>query len=566
MHDLITIFRGLSFRRRFHLWAVLMLGLVTAVLEMVSIGAIVPLIAVATATDEPGAGLLPFPVPWIDNLSSAFVTLAVALLATGALKLANLALTQSLLMHVAAELRTRLFRVAVHTPYRTLLTRHSADLLIGVSRAETLSRSVLEPLLRTFSSGAIVVAVGGFLLWLAPVLTLLGVGAVCLLYGGLTGIVGPIIRKNSARIDAAEIRATKTMQEASGGMRDIILQRLQGSVITRFRAADQERLSLQRQTANLTAMPPLVIDTARIMAVAVITVYQTGQAGGLIAGLPLLGALALGIQRLLPAVNMAWAGILAVKANAFAIDAIARAIEADTSVPHTDMHPVAPLTFERDIVFDDVSFGYSDKAPTLGKLCFTVPKGAHLGIDGPTGSGKSTLLDLMAGLLEPDQGCIRIDGQKLDRELSSAWQSALAYVPQVIHLNDASIAGNIELDGPTDMARLTEAAQAACILDFIEALPERWDTLVGERGMRLSGGQRQRIGIARALYLQPQVLIFDEATSALDPDTEDRVMAAVTNMPNRPTIVTVAHRRSTLAHCSIRIRLSEGRALTAIAS
>jgi len=566
MHNLITIFRGLSLRRRFHLSAVLILGLLTAVLEMASIGAIVPLIAVATAIDEPSAGLLPFPVPWIDNLSSAFLTLAVALLATGALKLANLALTQSLLMHVAAELRTRLFRVAVHTPYRTLLTRHSADLLIGVSRAETFSKSVLEPLLRTFSSGAIVVAVGGFLFWLAPVLTLLGVGAVCLLYGGLTWVVGPIIRKNSARIDAAAIRATKTMQEASGGMRDIILQRLQGSVITRFRAADLERLSLQRQTANLTAMPPLMIDTARIMAVAVITVYQTGQAGGLIAGLPLLGALALGIQRLLPAVNLAWAGILAVKANAFAVDAVAQAIEADTSVPHTEMHPVAPLTFERDIVFDEVSFGYSDEAPTLSKLCFTVPKGAHLGIDGPTGSGKSTLLDLMAGLLEPDQGCIRIDGQEMNQELPSAWQSALAYVPQVIHLNDASIAENIVLDGPTDMARLTEAARTACILDFIEALPESWGTLVGERGMRLSGGQRQRIGIARALYLQPQVLIFDEATSALDPDTEDRVMTAVTNMANRPTIVTVAHRRSTLAHCSIRIRLSEGRALTAIAS
>lgn len=566
MHNLITIFRGLSLRRRFHLAAVLILGLLTAVLEMASIGAIVPLIAVATAIDEPSAGLLPFPVPWIDNLSSAFLTLAVALLATGALKLANLALTQSLLMHVAAELRTRLFRVAVHTPYRTLLTRHSADLLIGVSRAETFSKSVLEPLLRTFSSGAIVVAVGGFLFWLAPVLTLLGVGAVCLLYGGLTWVVGPIIRKNSARIDAAAIRATKTMQEASGGMRDIILQRLQGSVITRFRAADLERLSLQRQTANLTAMPPLMIDTARIMAVAVITVYQTGQAGGLIAGLPLLGALALGIQRLLPAVNLAWAGILAVKANAFAVDAVAQAIEADTSVPHTEMHPVAPLTFERDIVFDEVSFGYSDEAPTLSKLCFTVPKGAHLGIDGPTGSGKSTLLDLMAGLLEPDQGCIRIDGQEMNQELPSAWQSALAYVPQVIHLNDASIAENIVLDGPTDMARLTEAARAACILDFIEALPESWGTLVGERGMRLSGGQRQRIGIARALFLQPQVLIFDEATSALDPDTEDRVMTAVTNMANRPTIVTVAHRRSTLAHCSIRIRLSEGQALTAIAS
>ncbi|MEQ8411550.1 MAG: ABC transporter ATP-binding protein [Erythrobacter sp.] len=553
-------------RRRIHLVAVLAVGVLTAALEMVTIGAIMPLIGLAAALNSPTSGFLPFPVPWIDDLTSAFATVIVVLLVTGALKLANLLLKQSLLMHVAADLRGRLFGIAVNLPYRTLLTRNSSELLVGVSRAESFSQQVLAPLLTTFTSLALGIAIGGFLLWLAPVLTMVAVGGLVALFAGMTFVVGPIMSRNSQRIDSAAVLLTKTMQEASGSMRDIILQRLQGTVVARFQAADRQRLIFQRQTANLTAMPALLVDTGRILAVAGITVYQAGQPEGLVAGLPLLGALALGIQRLIPAINQAWGGILAVKGNAFTISAVARELRRHTGDTGSGIGPVAPLDFEQDIVFDRVSFGYCDTAPILKNLSFTLPKGAHLGIEGPTGTGKSTLLDLMAGLLEPDQGTIRIDGQEMTPALALAWQGALAYVPQAIHLNDASIAQNIILDGPTDMVRLKEATRAACILDFIETLPEGWDTVVGERGVRLSGGQRQRIGIARALYLQPEVLILDEATSALDPDTEDRVMSAVVSMSNRPTIVTVAHRRSTLAYCTMRLRLVEGHAIIALAS
>lgn len=559
MHDLGIIFQQLSMRNRSRLISVLALGILTAALEMIAIGAIMPLIAVATALDTPTSNLLPFPVPWIDSLTSAFVTVMVVLLVTGALKLGNLTLTQSLLMHVSAELRERLFRVAVHTPYRTLLNQNSAELLVNVSRAETFSWNVLAPLVRSFTSFALVIAIGGFLLWLSPVLTLLAVGLLCAFFACMTWVVGPILGRNSECIDTATVHLTKTMQETSGGMRDIILQRLQETMVARFLAADKRRLSSQRQTANLTAMPTLLIDTGRIMAVAGITVYQAGQAEGLVAGLPLLGALALGIQRLLPAVNIAWDGILAAKGYVYVTGALARALQHDTAAPAACTVPVAPLSFEQDIVFERVCFGYTDAAPTLNNLSFRICKSDHFGIEGPTGSGKSTLLDILAGLLDPDEGTIRIDGKEMTPERALAWQSALAYVPQHIHLNDASIAQNVLLDGPADITRLDEAARAACILDFIQALPDGWDTLVGERGVRLSGGQRQRIGIARALYLQPQVLILDEATSALDPETEDLMMSTLTNMADRPTIITVAHRQSTLAYCGKRLRLTEGR-------
>ena len=558
MDDLRIIYRGLSTRNRLHLTAVIVLGVLTAALEMITIGAVMPLIALAAAADVAPTPL-PFDVPWIDDLPSAFMTVLGVLLITGAFKVARLVLTQSMLASVSAQLRGHFFNLALHTPYRIFLNQNSADLLVGVSRAETFAWNVLQPLLQTFTNLCVTIAIGGFMLWLAPVLTLMAVAVVCGLYAGLTWGVGPIMSRNSERIDAANVRLTQTLQEASGGMRDIILQRLQNSVLVRFQSADKERLAFQRQTAVLTAMPPLLIDTARIMAVAGITVYQAGQAGGLMAGLPALGALALGIQRLLPAINGGYGGILAVKGNTFVVHAVARALEADSN--HDAQSCTAtPLTVAQDISFTRISFAYSKGATTLRDISFTLPKGAHLGIAGPTGSGKSTLLELFAGLLTPDSGHIRIDGQDLTPDLVPHWQAALAYVPQAINLCDASVVRNIVLDGPVDMERLTEVARAACILDLVERLPEGWDTRVGERGVRLSGGQRQRIGIARALYLQPQVLILDEATSALDPDTEDRVMAAITDLSTRPTIVTVAHRPSTLAHCSLRLRLTQGQA------
>lgn len=559
MRDLSIIFRQLETRRQINLFVLLCLGILTAALELVTIGAIMPLIALALALTTPASELIPFPVPWIDDLTSAFVVVSLIVLITSALKLVHLVLLEALLRQVSADLRTRLFRIAIHTPYRDVLRQNSAELLVGVTRAETFTFHVLAPLMRTFTSFALALAIGGFLLWLAPVLTLIAVGGLCTIFAAMTWVVGPIMKRNSERIDTSTVRLTQTMQEASSAMRDVILQRLQTKVVARFQAADGERLECQRQTANLTAIPSLLIDTGRIVAIAAITVYQAGQEEGLIGGLPVLAAIALGIQKLLPAVNIAWSGILAVKGNAYVIDTVARALESDTVGSHQRLDNIPPLTFKRDVVFDGVSFGYCDTKRTLDQVSFTVPKGVHLGIEGPTGGGKSTLMDLMVGLLEPDAGVILIDGQALTPELAKSWQGALAYVPQVIHLNDASLAQNILLDGPVDEARLTEAARAACILDFIETLPDGWDTVVGERGVRLSGGQRQRIGIARALYLQPQLLILDEATSALDPETEDRVMQAVVSMPSRPTIVTVAHRKSTLAYCTMRLRLVDGR-------
>jgi len=172
------------------------------------------------------------------------------------------------------------------------------------------------------------------------------------------------------------------------------------------------------------------------------------------------------------------------------------------------------------------------------------------------------LIDLIAGLLVPGTGQIEVDGIALDDANRAAWQSRIAYVPQNVFLLDTTIAQNVALGIPAreiNRDRLLTAAQLAQLDKFVATLPDRYDHIVGERGMRLSGGQRQRIGIARALYTNASVLIMDEATSAQDGLTEQELMATIMRLRGRYTIILIAHRLSTVQACDLIFEFDRGK-------
>jgi ATP-binding cassette subfamily C protein len=221
-----------------------------------------------------------------------------------------------------------------------------------------------------------------------------------------------------------------------------------------------------------------------------------------------------------------------------------------------------PPTLGREIRFEEVTFRYdaTSEESVLDRVSFSVPARHITAIIGPSGSGKSTLADLLMGLIEPASGTIAIDGTLLDGQTRRSWRGAVAYVPQEVFLLNDTIEANLRLAAPdASESAMWEALRAAQAEPFVARLPDRLQTIVGDRGARLSGGERQRIALARALIRRPQLLILDEATSALDWETQQLVARAIEELRGSMTIVTIAHRLSMIAFADWVVALEEGR-------
>jgi len=280
--------------------------------------------------------------------------------------------------------------------------------------------------------------------------------------------------------------------------------------------------------------------------------------------LPNLSVMALAAYRLLPTLQLLYSQLVTVAANNYTLSQLEAEIlqlEKDTEVISPEQGSISTMTFDREIRLDNITFYYPNpESPIISDFSLRIAKNESVGIMGPSGSGKSTLVDLILGLHSAQKGRILIDDQPLSSENMISWRRLIGYVPQDIYLLDETLEANIAFGisaEEVDQSALRAAAEGAQILEFIEKeLPQGFQTTVGERGVRLSGGQRQRIGLARALYHKPQILILDEATSALDHKTEAAVMETIHRLQGKLTIITIAHRLSTLERCDSVICLS----------
>ena len=221
-----------------------------------------------------------------------------------------------------------------------------------------------------------------------------------------------------------------------------------------------------------------------------------------------------------------------------------------------------PITLSKEIALSDITYAYPNTEKNIfDHADMMIPVGKSIGVVGPSGAGKTTVVDILLGLLDIQGGKITSDGTDIMKNYAG-WLSHIGYIPQSIYMVDDTIRSNIAFGvkkEEIDEARVWEVLEEAQMKSFVENLPDGLDTEIGERGVRISGGQRQRLGIARALYHNPELLIFDEATSALDNDTETAIMEAIDKLHGQKTMVIIAHRLRTIENCDMIYEVRDGK-------
>lgn len=482
------------------------------------------------------------------------------LLATGAQYLGHKIVGESI-----ATMRSTLLSRYLAAPYTFHLGSNSADLIwritFGVGEA---CGGAMSAAVAAGSEILTALAITLVLLFTAPEITLI-VGSLLL---AVLAVVLRLTRRMAARFGrekaALDQASLKTLQQALGGVREIKALGREDFFSSSFAEQQRKLVELGYLGKTLETITPLVTETVFVCgAVAVIAlVSDAGRSDA--ARLPLLALFSYAAFRIVPSINrIAWritqvrgasAPVAALYDHWLLLNAEDRESQVTTNGPI--------VKFSDQIVLEHVSYAFpgSDSA-VLRDVCLTIRFGQSVGILGPTGMGKTTLLDLLVGLLSPSSGRILVDGSDL-RERLPAWKRNVGYVPQTIFLIDDSVRRNVALgigDDDIEQDRVWAALRMAQIDRFVAGLPQGLDTPVGERGVRLSGGERQRVGIARALYHDPDLLVFDEATSALDNVTEAAFTEAIDALRGTKTVLVVAQRLGAVRHCDQLVFVSGGR-------
>lgn len=568
---LIRLWHHLSQRRQQQFGLLLGLMLVSAFAEVISLGSVLPFLGVLVAPDRVFGHPIVADMALALGITSAdqlvlplTVAFAAAALLAGAIRILYLWASTRIAFASGADLSIKVYRRTLYQPYQVHVARNSSMLLSGIGKVNSVVFGVLLPFLTLVSSTVLMVAIILALLAIDPVVASVAAVGFGASYALITWMSRIRLHRNSQRIAHEQTQVVKALQEGLGGIRDVLLDGAQPVYCDIYRQADQPLRRAQGNNAFIGGSPRYIMEALGILLIAALAYALSRQIGGIATALPVLGALALGAQRLLPALQQIYSAWAAIAGNHASLsDTIALL---DQPLPVELLQPApAPLLVQNAIRFDEVRFRYTDVGPwILQGLSLTIPKGTKVGFIGSTGSGKSTTLDLLMGLLSPTEGALLVDGLPVNGSRLRAWQQNIAHVPQSIYLADATLAENIAFGVPPeaiDMDRVKLAARQAQIAEFIESSQEGYNAFVGERGIRLSGGQRQRIAIARALYKQASVLVFDEATSALDIATELSVMDIIYGLSKDFTILIIAHRLTTVRRCDTIVELENGKVM-----
>lgn len=366
---------------------------------------------------------------------------------------------------------------------------------------------------------------------------------------------------------AIQSRIAKWRIQAIYGIKDVKVLHREAFFADNYESNGKIGAKLNQKYAIINALPRILIETIFMVSILGYLVVCVALGDDMTQMLPTLTAFGLAAVRLLPCVNRINTYLTDISYFRPCLDYVyenmnINEISKKTNQTLLPVDETKTMKLRNRIELKDIVYAY----PNTDTLIFNhadmeIPYGKSIGIMGPSGAGKSTIVDILLGLLKVHEGQILCDGDNVFDNYP-AWLAQIGYIPQSIYLVDEPIRNNIAFgiaDDEIDDNRIWQVLEEAQLKEFIQTLPEGLDTTIGDRGVRLSGGQRQRLGIARALYHNPEILVFDEATSALDNETEAAVMEAINSFHGKKTMVIIAHRLNTIEKCDMIYKVEGGK-------
>jgi subfamily B ATP-binding cassette protein MsbA len=539
------------------------LGLLGAALEGLGLSLLIPFIQAITAPGHEVEGILPrllaAPFQYLPDSQRPLgvgAVLAISLVLRGVVGYAASVLFAWMSNTVGHELRVRCFEQMLYLHF-DYLERSTWGRVINTIASDTWrtvdALSVLCGLMR---GGCVVLVFGALLVTLSWRLTLVVVFALVVI-----GMVAIAITRKNEQLGRAALTSNSTFAErmfdAIGGLKTIRSFGTERQEREAFALASERvaRDFLRLNTVSNLGGPVFEVLSGLVLIALLIAVVVENPGS-----LAMTTVFMLLLFRMQPNVRQVISDLAALRASrSFVENVFSFVDDADKPYPLDGRSPFSGL--RREIVFDNVRLTYAEPGatPILAGVSFSVPRGTTTALIGPSGAGKTTIIALLCRLYDPTGGTILVDGVPLGEIDMDQWRSQLAVVSQDAHLFDRSVLENITY-AKADATReeVVAAAKRAAAHEFIEALPQGYETRLGERGTRLSGGQRQRIALARAILRDPDILILDEATNALDAITEQTITQALHDFSTRKTLLVVAHRLSTIENATNVVVLDNG--------
>ncbi len=484
---------------------------------------------------------------------------------SGSIRLFNTWLNNILSALFASDLSSRIYKKSLYQSYEKHVLKNSSETLTDLSNLIDELLVAFMSLFSFLSAFIVLLSLISLLLYVNWQIAIFSGISLCLTYFALVNVVKNKLKKNSYEIVKQKRNQVKAIQEGLGSLRDVILNNSYFFYLNIYKRADRPLRISQAENNTLNVGPKYAVESLGLIVMLIISAVLFYRVSDKNEVIPLLGVIALSAQKLLPTSHLIFNNWSKIKGRTKVIDTIYRRIK-DSEDLEIELDSKKVFNFKKSILFHNVSYKYrSGNELILKNLNFKINKGEKIGIVGQTGSGKSTLIDLIIGILKPTYGKILIDDINIrdPQKYKSLrfWRNSIAHIPQDIYLADTTISENIAFGiekKDINLKAIKLAAKQARIDKYIESMPNKYQTFVGERGVRLSGGQRQRIAIARCLYKKKKILVFDEATSALDINTEKSVIDSINDLSKELTVIFVTHRITTLKNFDRIIKINKG--------